>query len=106
MTANRQIWSEARNTLARSAADLGYPEELADLLAGQLRSPKAIHRMASYLNLARPGSLEEIIDEMLAIRSEIDAWREKKESLAAQAGYSAWLRSEERPASETRDTES
>ena len=34
-----------------------------------------------------------IVDEMLAITSEIDAWREKKESEAAQAGYSAWLRS-------------
>jgi hypothetical protein len=37
-----------------------------------------------------------IVDEMLAIKAEIDAWREKKESQEAQAGYSEWLRSEER----------
>ncbi len=33
---------------------------------------------------------------MLAIKSEIEAWREKKESRDAQAAYSAWLRSETR----------
>ena len=37
-----------------------------------------------------------IVDEMLAITSEIDSWREKKESLEAQEGYSAWLNSETR----------
>ena len=102
MTPNQRIWSCARNRLARSAAALGYPEELADLLAGELGSPKAIDRMASYLNLARPGTLEMIVDEMLAICAEIEAWREKKESLTSQEAYCAWLRSEERPAPEAR----
>ena len=96
MTLYQRIWSDARNRLARSAAALGYPEELADLLAGELGSPKAIDRMASYLNQARPGPLELIVDEMLAIRAEIGAWRERKESRTAQAEYSAWLRSGER----------
>ena len=36
------------------------------------------------------------MDEMLAICAEIEAWREKKESQEAQAGYNAWLRSEAR----------
>ena len=52
--------------------------------------------MTAYLYQARPGSIETIVDEMLAITSEIEAWREKKESLEAQAGYSAWLNSETR----------
>ena len=52
--------------------------------------------MTSYLYQARPGSLEMIMDEMLAICAEIEAWREKKESLEAQAGYNAWLQSEAR----------
>ena len=96
MTLNQQIWSLARNRLARSLTKLGYPEEFADLLAGELGSPKGIERLASYVNLAKPRSPEMIIDEMLAIRSEIEAWREIQESRAAQAGYSAWLRSETR----------
>ena len=93
MTPNQRIWALARNRLAASVADLGYPEEFADLLAKQLKSPKAIDRMASWMDQARPNSMELIVDEMLAICAEIDAWREKKESREAQAGYSSWLNS-------------
>ena len=96
MTQNQQIWSLARNRLAAAVASLGYPEEFAGLLAGQLKSPKAIDRMTAYLYQAKPASVEMIVDEMLAICAEIDAWREKKESLEAGAGYSAWLNSKER----------
>ena len=53
-------------------------------------------RLASYLCQAKPGSLEEIADETLAIRAEIEAWREKKEYLEAQEGYNRWLNSAER----------
>ena len=93
MTPNQRTWALARNRLAASVADLGYPEEFADLLAKQLKSPKAIDRMASWMDQARPNSMELIVDEMLAICAEIDAWREKKESREAQAGYSSWLNS-------------
>ena len=96
MTPNQRIWALSRNGLAKAAASLGYPEEFADLLAKQLGSPKAIDRMAAYLYQARPGSMEMIIDEMLAIRAEIETWREKKESEEAQQGYSRWLNSETR----------
>ncbi|MBR2822272.1 MAG: hypothetical protein IKE24_01085 [Clostridia bacterium] len=96
MTPNQRQWSLSRNELARAVSALGYPAEFADLLAKQLGSPKAIDRLTSYLYHAKPHSLEMIVDEMLAIKSEIEAWREKKESQEAQAGYSAWLRSEER----------
>ena len=91
MTPNQRIWAQARNQLAAAVSALGYPEELADLIAGQLGSPKAIDRMTSYVRQARPQSLEMMMDEMLAIRAEIYAWRERKESREAQAGYNAWL---------------
>ena len=96
MTQNQRIWAQARDRLSTAVCALGYPEEFADLLAGQLKSPKAIDRMTAYLYHARPGSIVTIVDEMLAITSEIEAWREKKESREAQAGYSAWLNSEAR----------
>ena len=96
MTQNQKAWRLARNRRAAAAASRGYPAEFADLLAKQLGSPKAIDRLASYLDQAHPGSMEMIIDEMLAIRAEIEAWREKKESQAAQESYSAWLNSETR----------
>ena len=96
MTPNQRLWAISRNDLAAVLADSGYPEEVADLLAKQLGSPKAIDRMASYIRQAKPRSLEMIVDEMTAICSEIDAWREKKESRDARAGYNRWLNSAER----------
>ena len=99
----QEIWALARNRLAEAIVSLGYPEELAGLLAKQLKSPGAIDRMTGYLRQARPGSMELIVDEMLAICADIDAWREKKESREAQAGYSAWLRSETRRQHEEED---
>ena len=93
MTPNQRIWAFSRNQLASALSSLGYPEEFADLLAGQLGSPKAIDRLASYVRQAKPRTVEMIVDEMLAIQSDIDAWREKKENREAQSGYSAWLNS-------------
>ena len=94
MTQNQEKWAKARNRLAAAVTSLGYPEEFADLLAKQLRSPGAIDRMSAYLIQARPGNVETIVDEMLAICAEIDAWREKKESRQAQTDYRIWLNSE------------
>ena len=82
MTPNQREWAWSRDLLAKAVVSLGYPGEFADLLAKQLGSPKAMMRLASYLCQAKPGSLEEIADETLAIRAEIEAWREKKEYLA------------------------
>ncbi len=96
MTPAQREWVWSRDRLAAAVRGLGYPEEFADLLAKQLGSPKAIDRLTAYIGKARPGSVEMIVDEMLAIRAEIDAWRERKDSLAAQADYSAWLSSDER----------
>ena len=93
---NRLEWSMAKADLCREVRSLGFPVEFADLLAKELGSPRAMDRMTSYLRQAHPRTMEMIIDEMLAICADAEAWREKKESQRAQAGYSAWLNSEER----------
>ena len=86
----------ARDELAAAVVSLGYPEEFAFLLAKQLKSPKAIQRMASYLVQARPQNVEMIVDEMLAICADTESWRKKAENREAMWSYSAWLNSEER----------
>ena len=91
MNEQQKVWARARDGLADELNKLGYPRELADLLARQLRSPRAIDRMASYVRQARPRSVEMLADEMLAITAEIDAWRDRRESQDAQAAYNAWL---------------
>ena len=91
MTENQEAWALSRDRLSQAVRSLGYPEELANLLAKQLGSPRAIDRMTSYIYQARPRSMEMLADEMLAICDEIAAWREKKESQEAQARYNAYL---------------
>ena len=80
MTSNQREWSEARDSLRKAVTSLGYPSDLADLLSRELGSPRGIDRLTSYIHHAKPRSLEMIVDEMLSIRSEIDAWRERKNS--------------------------
>ncbi len=95
-TPNQRMWTQARDRLAGTITSLGFPEEFADLLAKQLGSPKAIDRMTDWLYHVRPRSVEMVVDEMLAICSDIEAWKKKKESQEAQWGYTRWLNSETR----------
>lgn len=91
MNSNQRQWSRTRNELVRAVENLGFPAELGELAAKHLGSPRAMERMISYLDYVKPGSEELIVDEMLAIRSEIDAWKEKKASEAANARYNEIL---------------
>ncbi len=96
MTSEQKLWAESRDRLSAAVVSLGFPAEFADLLSGQLKSPRAMDRMTSYLLHVRPRSVEMIADEMLAICADAEAWRQKKKSQEAQSGYSSWLNSEER----------
>ena len=91
-TDHRMVWTRARNDLLSAMERLGFPEELGIEIAKTLGSPKAIDRMTAYLYNAQPESVEIVVDEMLAIRSEIDAWREKKASEEASAKYYTMMR--------------
>lgn len=80
-------WSKTKNRLVEEIAALGFPAELGEMVAKNLGSPQAMERMISYLSYAKPNSAELIVDEMLAICSDINAWKDKKESLEANAKY-------------------
>ena len=91
MTEYQRQWAQARDRLADALAQAGYPAELADIMAKQLRSPKAMERMTAYVRGGYARSMEMLADEMLAISADAEAWREKKESQEAQAKYNAYL---------------
>ncbi len=91
MTPNQKIWARSRDKLVSAVTALGFRPELAELMARQLKSPRAIDRMTSYIEQAHPRTEEMLVDEMLAICAEIEAWREKKLSQEAQGRYSAML---------------
>lgn len=85
---------DARDKLGSALSDLGYPGEFARLLADELRSDAAIERLAGYVRSARPQTMEEIVDEMLAIRDTFARWRERKISEYAEAKLTAFYNRE------------
>ena len=91
MTPNQYLWAQARDRLVAAVTGIGFSAELAELMAKQLGSPKAIDRMVSYIRQAHPRTEEMLVDEMLSICAEIETWRQKKESQEAQARYNSWL---------------
>jgi len=91
MSSNQWLWTKTKDDLVRTIEDLGFRAELGEAIAGHLGSPKAMERMIAYLHYVKPRKEEMVIDEMLAIRSEIDAWRDKKASQEANARYNEML---------------
>ena len=91
MITNQMIWKRTKEDLVGAVERLGFPAELGEAIAKHLGSPKAMERMISYLDYVKPRSEELIVDEMLAIRSEIDAWRDKKAAEEANAAYNEML---------------
>ncbi len=73
-------WTRARNALVNTVVALGFPAELGQAAARHLGSPKAMDRMTKYLLYVQPEKVELVVDEMLSIREEIDAWKRKKQS--------------------------
>jgi len=89
----KSIWISAYNELVDTIVSLGFRSDLADAIAKNLGSPKSMNRMTSYLVNVKPKKEELIVDEMLAILSDIERWRDKKESEEANASYNEYLNS-------------
>ena len=91
MTENQMEWSGKRDELVSAIKQLGFPKELGEQIAKQLGSPKAMDRMLAYLYNVKPRTAELIVDEMLAICSDIDTWHNKKAAEEANARYNELL---------------
>ena len=88
---SRYEWARARDELVKNIEKLGFPAELGEQIAQNLGSPKAMERMNAYLYYVKPRSAELIVDEMLAICSDIESWRNKKEAERANMRYNELL---------------
>ena len=84
-------WLRTKERLISELKTLGFPKELGDEVARQLGGIKAMERMIAYLKYVKPRSAELVVDEMLAICSEIGAWRKKKEAEEANSAYNELL---------------
>ncbi len=91
MTEDQKKWIIAKGRMMDAMKVLGFPEALGDELVKNLGSPKAMDRMTSYLKNVKPKKAELVVDEMLAICSDIARWRDKKESERANTAYNEIL---------------
>ena len=83
--------SELSYQLRLQIISLGYPDEFARVVAGQLHSERSLKRMLGYLRLSNHPSPEEIADELLAILDENESWKQKKSSEYYNMKYNAFL---------------
>ena len=91
MTEDQKKWIIAKGRMMDAMRNLGFPEALGDELVKNLGSPKAMDRMTSYLNNVKPKKAELVVDEMIAICSDIVRWKDKKELERANAKYNEIL---------------
>ena len=81
----------SRDELIAAIVALGFPRDLGILLARHLGHPKAMDRLTAYIGYMQPEDVNMIVDEALAIRAEIDTWRDKKRSQEANSTYNEIL---------------
>ena len=67
-----------RNQLIQLIVSHGYPKEFGIVLADELKTEKQMTRMIGYLLSAHPTRIEDIVDEMLAIKADFASYRQKK----------------------------
>lgn len=73
-------FDRAYNDLIAAACELGFPPEFGQALAAGLGGEKSLRRMSAYLRSARPTSMEEVADELVAIVDQRDSWVERKKN--------------------------
>ena len=91
---SRETWKEAYAGLLTALEELGIPEEVGKYIAQNLKTERCMRRMTGYLRGARPRSMEEIADEMVALMETREAWARKKEAEESNAKYNEWLNSD------------
>lgn len=69
----------------------GFPEEFGYILADELHTEKQMKRMIGYLLQGKPSKIEDIVDEMLAIKSDFASYRQKKITEYNNAKYNELL---------------
>ena len=71
---------QTRMSLVRTMEGMGFPAEFGETVADVLGTEKQMFRMVSWLVQYKPGTVEEIADELISIKEEFQRYRNKKMS--------------------------
>lgn len=69
------VIDNCKEELLGALSRLGYPREFGLLLISELKYDKAVTRLLSYIRQFRPKTADVIVDEMLAIKSDFEKYR-------------------------------
>lgn len=91
---NKSNLSDSQKHLLKELLDRNYDEKLCEIIVNQLNSDISANRMIGYLYYHNDLPIEEVVDEMLAIISDRDAWIKKKNMEYNQAKWNQYLNDE------------
>lgn len=89
----QETYRQAYGELLRATSEMGIPDEVGKMIARDLHSEQSIRQMTSYLRNVHPTSMEQIADEMVAIKERRNSWIQKKQIEESNNRYNAWLNS-------------
>ena len=69
------VIDNCKDELMHTLDALGYPREFGVLLISELKYDKAVSRLLSYIRQFKPKTADVIVDEMLAIKSDFEKYR-------------------------------
>ena len=80
-----------RKRLISCIIKIGYPKEFGVVLADELQTEKQMSRMIGYLLKSKSTKMEDIVDEMLAIKADFASYKQKKITEYNNAKYNELL---------------
>lgn len=78
-------------SLIKTIERMGFPAEFGQMIAAELKTEKQMERMVSWLIRYSPTRMEDVADEMLAIKAEFKGYTDKKVAEYCNAKYNEWL---------------
>lgn len=85
------MYSEYSKELYLELQRRGYDEKFCRLISRELHTDFTARRMLGYLRQFPSLPMEEVVDEMLAIEADRDAWIKKKQSEHAQQSINEFM---------------
>lgn len=77
--------------LIQAVTEAGFPAEFGEILASELGGPWSLRRMSAWIYRARPTSMEQVADELVAILEERHRIVDKITTEQANAGWNEFL---------------
>lgn len=87
MTSKEQV----RQSLLMTIERMGFPAEFGEMVSAELKTEKQMTRMVQWLVQYNPRRIEDVVDELLAIKAEFQKYTDKKIAEYANEKMNEWM---------------